>query len=322
MKRKYVIFCLLILIVALSLSYVFISPVETKKIKIVAPPGIIATLPIWIAIEKGFFESESLEVDIVSVSDSKYMVESLLHSDIDVLPAVSLVDLATTGEYGSYRPMARVKIYSHARMKKNPAFESLLVATMSPISTLEDLKDAKIAVYPGVTSELTVRYFFKENNIDVSKMTFVKLPPGEHFSALMRNQVQAVHVYEPYRTLCLENNKTREIMDSIYASMTEPCAIGLSAVSRSFLKKPESERFFKAWDRSIEFIRNNPHESRKILAQRLDIPEEIAKKATWVDATKLDETDFGILKNTFKLFQNANVIPKNLSFEADMVVGK
>lgn len=321
MTRKTVLILLLLVILVIAIVYVALGPPKINcRIRIVTPPSIIASLPVWVAQEEGLFKREFLDMELVNITDSKLMVEALLADNADVLPAVSLADLATTGSLGNLALM-KAKVYSHSRMRKSPPFESLLVSTGSKIASLKDLENAKIAVYPGMTSELALRYFLRVSGVNDNLVTFVKLPPPEHYPALSRNDVQAIHIYEPFRSFSLENGKTRELIGSVYASLTDPCAIGVSAISRRFLKdNPDAAaRFFRVWNNAVQLIRDNPEKCRRILAKYLSLPDAIALKATWVDVTKTSETSFDILEKTFKMFQDAGVIPAEFILEKDMV---
>jgi len=181
-----------------------------------------------------------------------------------------------------------------------------------------------VAVYPGMTSELAVKHFLKASGVDVEKVKFVKLPPPEHESSLLRGDVHAIHVYEPFRTLSLQNGKTREISESIYASLNEPSGIGCSAISRNFYRtNPKTaNKFLDAWDEAILFIRNNPEESRRILSKRLSLPESVGKNATWVDATSTSETNYKILSETISSAKSAGIVSGDFDLEKDMVLSR
>lgn len=324
MARKIVLGLLVALVATLAIVYVKIGPPPTTDtIRIVTPPSIIASLPVWVGDTKNMFKKRNLDISFVDLTNSRLMVEAMLAGNADILPAVSLADLASTGGPGNIALM-HVMIYSHSRMVKNPPFESILIPTGSTLTNLKDLEGKSIAVYPGMTSELAVKHFLKINNIDSDKITFVKLPPPEHEPALMRNDVQAIHVYEPFRTASLQNNKTRELSGSVYAALSEPSAIGTSAISREFYRKNKevADRFLDAWNEAILFIRNQPQEARKILAERLGLPESVAMAATWVDHTTTDETDYNVLKKTVISSQEAGIIPQMFLLEKDMVLSK
>lgn len=324
MNKRIIIAFLFTLVIGLLTIYLIVGPPPEKDtIRVVTPPAIIASLPIWIAEKEQMFGKRNLVIELIDVTNSRLMVEALLAGNADVLPAVSLADLATTGGPGNSALM-HVMIYSHSRMKKKPPFEAILVPTGSRISTLKDLSGSKTAVYPGMTSELAVRYYLKLNNVNPDKVTFVKLPPPEHEPALMRDDVQAIHVYEPFRTASLQNNKTRELAGSVYAELNEPSAIGTSAISRRFYrdKKGVAERYLDAWNEAVQFIRTRPDKARKILAERLGLPEPVALEATWVDATTTEETDFDSLNATVSSVIKAGIIPESFILEKDMVLKK
>ncbi|HHJ18483.1 MAG TPA: hypothetical protein ENJ84_01415 [Gammaproteobacteria bacterium] len=320
MRKQFFVYGLAVLVVALAFAYIRIGPPPEAPVRLVTPPAIIASLPVWIAEQEGFFDKRNLKIEFIDLTNSKYMVETLLAGNADVLPAVSLVDLATTGGPGKFA-LLHSRIFSHARMKKNPPFEAILVGAGSTLNTLSDLADNSIAVYPGMTSELAVRHFLTEAGVDVMKVKFVKLPPPEHERALLRGDVQAIHVYEPFRSLSLSNGKARELFGSVYASLNEPSAIGVSAISRDFERANPvaAAQFLAAWDDAVRFIRDHPQDARKILAEKLGLPDEIAEKATWVDVTTVAETSYDTLKQTTISAVAAGIIPEGFVFERDMV---
>ncbi len=310
-----------ILVLVLLVIYYEIGPKPRRElVRVVTPPSIIASLPVWVADRERMFENANLDVAFVDVTNSRMMVEAMLAGNADVLPAVSLVDLTAVGSPGNQALMHMV-MYSHSRMRKQPAFESILVGTGSTTSTLKDIEGKKVAVYPGISSELAVRHFLKVNGVDSSRVTFVKLPPQEHEPALLKGDVSAIHVYEPFRSASLENRKTRELTGSIYASFTDPSAIGTSAIARSFLRnRPEvAQRFLEVWDRAVVFIRENPGEARRILQEKLGLSNAVAQSATWVDATTTRETDFTVISNTVRTAQEASIISEAFQLEKDMV---
>jgi ABC-type nitrate/sulfonate/bicarbonate transport system substrate-binding protein len=325
MKKPITIILLSLIVATLLLTYITIGPpLSANAIRVVSPPSIIASLPMWVAEKEEIFAKHGITIKPIDVTNSKLMVATMLAGNADVLPAVSLADLSTIGIQGQL-PLLRTKIFSHSRMKMQPSFEAILVPTGSHLSGIKNLEGKRIAVYPGMTSALAVSYFLASSGVDVSNIVFVDLSPPEHEPALLRDDVQAIHVYEPFRTASLENGKTRELHGSIYAAMqapsASPSAIGVSAISRDFFSNsPQlAERFFAAWDEAILFIRNNPKRARAILADELGLTEAIAEKATWVDATTTYETDFQIIADTVVAAQNADIIPKEFILERDMV---
>lgn len=284
---------------------------DEKEISIVTPPNIIASLPHWVAKEKEMYKEENISVNTVDIDDSATMINSLIEGSADVLPAVSMLDVVN----GRARNVPNKPIvYSHSRMRKNPEFESLVVMSGSEISSLGDLEGSSIAVYPGNTSKKATKNYLRKNGVNVSKVRFVELPPPEHERALVRGDVQASHLYEPHRTRVMISGQCRKLSGSIYAELSNPSAIGASAISSKFKRKREKalKRYLSVWNKSVDFIRNNKREARKILSKKMEISEEVAMNATWVDVTKTKETSEKVIKETIRGLKKIGVVRDEL----------
>lgn len=270
-------------------AYLMVKPPPEYDLRVVNPPSIIASLPHWVAVEKGFYRDERLRVKTISASNSALMVQAIQSGDADVLPAVSLLDILQAQS----APLDRPLLFSHSRMRVDPAFESILVPTASPLATLQDLAGKRIAVYPGASSTEAIKLVLRDNGVDPATVTFRPLPPPEHLKSLERSDVDASHLYEPLRTQALRSGQCRVLLRSVYATLVEPCAIGASAISARYVQEhPDAAAaYLRAWDRAVRFIRENPQESRALLARHLGLTPEVATEATWVDATLVGELD-------------------------------
>lgn len=299
------------IVAIISIIAFFVVPPRTRDtVRVVTPPAIIASLPHWVAEERGFYREAGVDVTAIAVSNSAVMAQAITSRDADVLPAVSLVDVIAN----QHRALDRPLIFSHSRMVKNPPFESVLVLTGSTLVTFRDLAGKRVAVYLGATSTEAVKLFLRKNGVDPSSVIFRPLPPPEHIAALERGDVDAAHLYEPIRTQALGGNLCRELVRSVYASLNEPSAIGVSALSARFVSEhPKvTERYLEAWDRSIIFIREHPDDARAILANRMALLPGVAKTATWVDATRYSELDLDALSRTVATVKEMGLVPADV----------
>lgn len=308
--RSRILLIVLLLAVVGSLAILFaVGKPKRDAVRIVTPPAIIASLPHWIAEKEGFYKDEGLDVRTITQTNSQYMAQAITSNDADILPAVSLVDVINNQSQALDRPL----IYSHSRMRSDPAFESILVISSSTIKSPKDLEGRRIAVYPGATATECVRLYLKNSGVDTTKITFKPLPPPEHVPALQRGDVDASHLYDPNRTQALQGNLCREVIRGIYPSLNEPSAIGCSAVSARFVQENAAalQKYLRAWDRAIRFIRTNPDEARQVLAEKLNLSPDVAKNATWVDATTSDELDPKAIRSTIETIQRLGLITKD-----------
>src|SRR5688572_16829664 len=93
--QKRIILSLLVVGLAIVIASVFfIRPREMHVIRVVSPPSIIASLPHWVAEERGLYKAHDLEIQTISFNSSDLMIRALYGGDADFLPAVSLLDVA------------------------------------------------------------------------------------------------------------------------------------------------------------------------------------------------------------------------------------
>lgn len=310
-SSKKLLFSLVVISISLLVVIIFVNPKESSEertVKIAIPPHLIASLPHWIAEDRRLYQNQGLEIRVDTIVSSKSMVDALYSGEVDVLPAVSLKDVLVANEKRSSEN--GVVFFSHSRMKRIPPFENILVPTGTSINKLSDLEGKTIAVYPGGTSRLVVLHYLKSNGVNIGSVNIIELPPTEHFSSMSRGDVDASHSYEPIRTQLLSENSVKSLSDSLYASLNDPSAIGVSVVNKNILKqRPEvAKKIFDIWDQAIEIIRSEPSYSAEVLSLRLKINNDVARKATWVDATKTDELDPEMIQLTGKSLKDAGVI--------------
>lgn len=283
--------------------WVFFTPDKKKNnVRVCFPPNLIASLPHWVAMEKGFYSEVGLDVTEIPFAKSETMISSLYSNDADFLPAVSFADfIINSKDYGGNFPPY---IISHGRFRRSPDFEALIIPSSSNIATLKDLENKKIAVYPGVTSENVVKYFLKINGVNTDKITFMPLPPPQHLDLLIKGEVDCAHLYDPYKTQARLNSNMKELYNGVYASLNEPSAFGISVISSKFYREqPEAaKKLLSVWDKSITYIREHNEEARKVLKDKLKLTNEVSLKAVWVDATLTTEISEKILEETTNSF--------------------
>lgn len=309
MKRGVVLLLGLLGLAVVAIALFVVPPRETHPVRIVSPPAIIASLPHWIAEERGLYADEGIEIRTVSFNSSRLMIEALYGKDADFLPAVSLADVALAA---INRGSDQIRIISHSRMKTDPAFEAIVVPGASGIRNLGDLAGKKIGVYPGETSRGIVEYYLRSNGVDTNAVKFVPMAPPDHLQSLVRGDIDASHLYDPLRTQYLRAMSGRAVSPSIYATLNEDSAVGVTVISQRFAQEnPAAARaIIRVWDKAIGIIRRDPEFSRRVLADRMKLSRDVATAATWVDATKTSELSPSHIKATLITLTRAGLLPK------------
>jgi sulfonate transport system substrate-binding protein len=166
--------------------------------------GITCEAPIFCAVEKGFFEEEGLNVELVKCEWSKYKdVLALGGFDIThhlimylLKPIEQGLDVKFTA--GIHRGCLRVQAAANGK-----------------VQTVQDLRGKRIGV-PGMGTPpfIFANRVLNANGIDGSRdVSWQVFPAGELGLALEKGEVDAVADSEPIGTLLLVGGKVRNIAD-------------------------------------------------------------------------------------------------------------
>jgi NitT/TauT family transport system substrate-binding protein len=185
---------------------------ELTKIK-VGCIGLTCEAPLYVAIEKGYFKEEGLDVSLIKYSNWSTYKDALGLGGFDITHHLIMMFLKPIEQGMDVKILAGV----HRGCLRVQA------STTGGVQTLEDLRGKRIGV-PGMG---TPPFIFANRalalkGIDPSKeITWKVFPAGELKLALERGDVDAVADSEPIGTLLLSSGKVKNIADQ---AVDEPFA--------------------------------------------------------------------------------------------------
>ncbi|WP_367375149.1 ABC transporter substrate-binding protein [Pseudomonas lini] len=109
------------------------------------------------------------------------------------------LDLGFLGDSGFLflaAKQAPVKLIGVSR--QNPDTIALLVPKDSPVKTIADLKDKKVAYWPGAWSQQLTLRALEQADLPETYVDFIKLMPIDAAAALPQGSIDAFPVWEPY----------------------------------------------------------------------------------------------------------------------------
>lgn len=320
MSTKIISVCLTIICGLLLIVLIAVPQKQTSTVKIGMLPTITATLPHWIAMEKGFYKEEGLSVEIYPNSSSASLVQAMINKEIDYVPGVATVDVMNA--FASQSNQLKATIISHTQITKDEPFTALLVTKNSKIATLKDVEGKKIAVFPGNTAGAALKVFLNLKGVDIANISIIPVPPPEHITVLQSGDVDVSFAYEPLRSQLLEKYGAGEIYSGVYESLNAPAAIGVTIVSNEFIRNNNDafRKLTSAWNKAIDFIANNNVEAREILGKNMKLEQAVANRASWIKATRSTNIDFSVLKKEVEQYQAMGIINRNFELQQEMVV--
>lgn len=202
---------------------------EQVGVKIAYQP-IVFGLPVFIAEERGLFKSHNVKAEAEGFTSANDMISALVAGRAQIVPGAPLVPvLSLESKYPG-----RFRVFAHSKMTDSKPFDRIIVKMDSPIKSIEDLVNRKIAQIPGTTAMNALKAYFKNNNVELDKIEHIQLAPPAQLTALESGAVDALYAYEPNLTLALQSGKYRAITGSIYCSLLEPCPLVVAIIDRQF----------------------------------------------------------------------------------------
>jgi len=278
-----------ITIIAVVVTAIFTCCVKKPAKVRIGYLAITNSLPLYVAVEKGFFKNKSIDAELIKFQTSNDLVEALVAGRLDVEISASTavlyaMELRSPGEF---------KIFSVNVQTKEKFPDYIVVRKGSPISKIEDLKGKKLGTFPGSTFMIITRLILK-NFIDPDQVSIEQIPPPAQVEALSSGRVDAIYTLDPFCTLALEKANGK-ILETAPAEkyILDPLPGGVAAFSSSFVKKNPNiaKKVAEAFDEAIEFIRTNETQARGYLPKYTPLKPDLANKINIVDFWKLKEID-------------------------------
>ena len=282
MKRNIIIGVGIIVVLGLAIGLYFgLKPPDEKEPTIkIGYLNIVASLPLFVAEEKGFLEQEGIEYEAIPTASSNQLVDGIVAGNLDCFIESSAVPVLAL----ELQSPDKLKVFSVSEITPQTPFDTLLVKENSTIKTLSDVSGKRIGVFPGSTATNLLKKYLTDKGINISGTTFVPMPPQNHLTALLRGSVDVIHAYEPTTAIALTKGGFRQLYGSVYADMISPNPQGVAVVSKVFLERhPQvAEKVIRAFEKAMTFMKEHDAETRNILISRMKLPEDAAKRCVFL----------------------------------------
>lgn len=176
------------------------------KIKVAEGSRSFTVMPLYIAMDAGYFAEQGLSVDLVTMKGGPAAVGALLSGDVDVTFSVVETAIKMRGQGKDLRVAALMQ-------DKNPSV--LVVPATSPAKSLADLKGKKIGVTAtGSLTDLVIRNYIRRLGLPSEDFEIVGLGSGATVAAaLERGLIHAAVTFTPFLTKMEMDKRVRVLYD-------------------------------------------------------------------------------------------------------------
>jgi NitT/TauT family transport system substrate-binding protein len=222
---------------------------------------------IYVCIERGFCEEAGLDVTIESARGSSESLTKLAtgNSDIGNAGLGALLAARATEGIGVTALMSYYNEGPHA----------FFTLEGNGIEKFADVGGAKIATSPFTSSNVYLPLVLKDNGLTEDDVTLIKTDPGALGPMLATGQVDAIISWitdiTRYRTQAADAGRELVVLPWSEAGLKLYSAT-LVASDKFLEEQPDvARRFVAAFRKSVEYMRDNPEDAAKAVAEA--VPE-------------------------------------------------
>ena len=219
-----------------------------------------------------FFKEEGLDIEWTRFATGPPMMQAMTAGNIvvgDTGLANTIVAIA--------RGLPLQALYLGACSTPRHPFERFMVMENSPIRTLDDLKDKKLAFLgPGSVPDMLLGALSRKTKIRKEDVQLIPMPGPSMPDALAQGLVDAIFAVPPSDTVAEQRYKARTIADA--SELVPYSGLTTLAVKHDFAEAhPEAvKKIVRACIRSGRWIEDNAAEARRAVTKNLGLPENLA----------------------------------------------
>ena len=225
---------------------------------------VVAILPLYVGMGEGYFAEEGLQIEAVSGQTGPALVTQTINGQLDLAFVGTPVLINASA---SHIPLKLVTPTNTT----NPAAgaeSQILAAEGSGIDSPGDLSGKRVAVNSLESLlQTAARYAIEQDGGDGASVEWIEVPFPSMLSTLKQGEVDAVVVAEPFATAGVTGGAAS--IQNLWEALPADIPIASIATSASLANSnPEAlEKFVRAWDKSVAFVRDNPQQAREYLTQ-------------------------------------------------------
>jgi NitT/TauT family transport system substrate-binding protein len=272
---------------------------------------IAAGLPLFVAVEHGFFNEAGFDVTLTRFSSSNELGNAGASGRVDAMMPYALNVAFDIGNVsGQHAKLFGVNTYSD---KPPHIVDYFVVGPNSGITKLADLRGKTIGAFPGSVTRIFVEYVLRQAGISPEEYTYVELSPPDWQPALLSGRIDAASVMEPQYSQIIADGAAKNLMDGLFAKVMPDVPLSGHWLSARFADNTDKQKlaaFVGAYDRAVDFIRQNPEDAKRAYKNYIPLREDLLPKLQLNKWTKSSEVDPAVIQ------QFADLLSKNGAIQA------
>jgi len=281
------------------------------KVRIAYLPNIHA-LPFYLAVDKGYFKTEGLDIEPVKFEAPNQIIDALLSNQVGFAAPGAAAGITAVSQ--SKKPDS-IKIYSVQGGTETLTNESFVVKTDSTITSFADLKGKKLGHLPGIQWQTISRDILAKNGLEAGEdVTLVDLAIPLQVPALASGQVDALLAIEPSPTIAVAKGIGKIVKKSpTIQYIANPFYAGVGDVTTKYMtENPEvTQKILRVFKKANDEVSANPDAARPHLKGWTALDDSLINDVPLLQYRmydEIDEKDISALQAFFDIFTKYGVI--------------
>jgi NitT/TauT family transport system substrate-binding protein len=277
----------------------------------VADLPVVHALPLYVAMEKGYFEEAGIEIEYIKLNSPNLIIDAILSGQADMTSPSGAMGIAGLA---SFRQPDFLEIYAATGGDSSQRNEGLLVTPESTIKSFADLNGKKMGILPGIQWITISKHLLSTHDLVVGEdVILVELAPSLQVGALISGQIDALLAIEPMTTIAEKQGMVEIVKAPNLEAISNPFYPGAGVVRSEFANENPKvvDSFIEVIERALDDIENDPEGSRKYLSGYTPLSDELIPNAP-IMVTKLSkdfiEEDVLAIETFHNIFTDYEVI--------------
>lgn len=244
---------------------------ERSTVRIAYLP-LVGALPLFVAIEQGFFEKRGLQIEPIQFNTSNELAIAATTGRVDAIgigATNAVLDAATTSGK-NLRAFATVE---YVKPKLGAKSTDALVVQKG--IRIEDLAGKRIAFFPGSVSRVFASMIFPTLGVQFSDIEYIEMPPGGWMAAMDSGAIDGFHAVEPFVQMVRNSDQFDIILDGYLATAMPNVPLSASWFVEGALSTDLELSVFEAFAEAIAFINNQRQQALGAFALFSQMPPEL-----------------------------------------------
>jgi NitT/TauT family transport system substrate-binding protein len=248
---------------------------ELQTLKVGVIP-IADVAPLYLGVDKGFFEDEGLKIQPQLAEGGAAIIPSVVSGDYQI-GFSNTTSLIIAGS--KKLPLQIISQGVLAGESKDQAWDGVIVPKGSDVKDLKDLEGKTVAVNTlNNVSQIVVNTALEKAGADYKKVKYVEVPFPDMNPALESGRVDAAFQVEPgYSGGLAAGGKS---LSNSYEEMAPNYTVATYFASKQYIGENRDvvDRFVRAIEKSLDYASSHPDEARAIVGTYTKIPQEVIGK--------------------------------------------